>query len=758
MKLLRRPGLLICSGLLIAATLLAAPFASVPIGTHPTYVLALGIAFATTEALTAILLLWRAADTNDVPSGYLAGAYTVSTPIFVANLVLLVGGPAYAKYATAAPWLSLGWHVGWCAFASAFAFSSPRWARFVFGPAAAGFAAAIAYCAIVITTPLPLLIDHNVTTPIGYGALTLMLVCCLGTTIALFFRTDRALASWVAVAALALALHAALNIFAETRYSVGYYFARVLISINGMVVLVALVTALGGAVRRATVLADTERRLRMLLEGLPQLVWTARPDGSIDWCNSRWTEYTGRSAEALAADGGLAFYHPDDVAIVMQRLRRSLATGDPFEAEHRVRRADGMFEWFLARMTPERSDDGAIARWLGSLTNIDAQKREQHRSLRIARVMQQAFLPDVLPQVPGAILDALYEPAESEALIGGDWYDVVRLADDRLLITCGDVTGHGLEAAILAGRFRHTIAFVAIEDPDPARVLERVNRAAVTQWDAIATAVVAIVDLPAHTMRYAIAGHPPPLIVSRYADAFLPPGGLPLGTQPDGAYQTQSIALSDEALVVFYTDGLLEFDRDPLGALDSLRAASRESLEDSYRSSALAIKQHVLGDARPRDDIAILVLQTTAGEHRPPRSMQPLSKTWRFHSHDAASARDARRSVARFLEDHAGASESLSEAELIVGESLANTVQHAPGLVEVTVEWSGEHAKLIVCDSGPGLGHPIGNTLPDIMDENGRGLFIIAALAPDLHIRDIPGGGLELRCTLPVRRSELSAT
>ncbi len=88
-----------------------------------------------------------------------------------------------------------------------------------------------------------------------------------------------------------------------------------------------------------------------------------------------------------------------------------------------------------------------------------------------------------------------------------------------------------------------------------------------------------------------------------------------------------------------------------------------------------------------------------------------------------------------------------------MGELLANTVEHAPGLVEIEVVWQGEGAVMTVRDSGPGM-HRVRHDLPsDPLDENGRGLFLIKRLADQMHVKGSPGFGAEVRVTLPIRRT-----
>ncbi|WNG14718.1 PAS domain-containing protein [Cystobacter fuscus] len=121
---------------------------------------------------------------------------------------------------------------------------------------------------------------------------------------------------------------------------------------------------------------DTEReQFRLLAEALPQIVWTARADGVQDYLNRRWFQYTGMSAEESRGDAWMRAFHPDDLLEYEQRWRHSLTTGEPFEAESRCRRLDGVWRWFLARAIPVQDPQGRVIRWFGTCTDIDDQKR-----------------------------------------------------------------------------------------------------------------------------------------------------------------------------------------------------------------------------------------------------------------------------------------------------------------------------------------------------------------------------------------------
>ena len=124
---------------------------------------------------------------------------------------------------------------------------------------------------------------------------------------------------------------------------------------------------------------DAETDLRRAIDTIPQLVWSAFPDGSVEFCNRRWLEYTGLTAELAQGWGWSAAIHPEDLDELVATWRRVLAEGGPGEAEARMRRADGSFRWFLIRAKPLRDDQGQIVRWYGTNTDIDDRKRAEER-------------------------------------------------------------------------------------------------------------------------------------------------------------------------------------------------------------------------------------------------------------------------------------------------------------------------------------------------------------------------------------------
>jgi PAS domain S-box-containing protein len=120
-----------------------------------------------------------------------------------------------------------------------------------------------------------------------------------------------------------------------------------------------------------------ERRYRSLAEAIPHIIWTARPDGRVDYFNRRWLEYTGIPPEE-AAGSWLHALHAEDLPVCEDRWQEALRSGQMFQIECRLRKAsDGAFHWHLCRVVPERGGGGEIVSWVGTLTDIVDQKRAQ---------------------------------------------------------------------------------------------------------------------------------------------------------------------------------------------------------------------------------------------------------------------------------------------------------------------------------------------------------------------------------------------
>lgn len=124
---------------------------------------------------------------------------------------------------------------------------------------------------------------------------------------------------------------------------------------------------------------------RLLTEAIPQMVWTARPDGYLDYYNQRWFEYTGLSEEeSLTAQGWQMALHPDDVDKCVNSWDRAVRTGESHQVECRFKRADGVYRWHLGRALPMRDKDRRVVKWFGTCTDIDDRKRGEEAAQFLA--------------------------------------------------------------------------------------------------------------------------------------------------------------------------------------------------------------------------------------------------------------------------------------------------------------------------------------------------------------------------------------
>jgi PAS domain S-box-containing protein len=127
----------------------------------------------------------------------------------------------------------------------------------------------------------------------------------------------------------------------------------------------------------------SEEGLREVIETMPAMVWSALPDGSNSFVNRQWAEYTGLSAEQTPGSDWRSTVHPEDLSGSMEKWRHSLATGQPFEHELRLRRtADGQYRWFLFRSVPLREEHGEVLKWYGIATDIEDRKRAEEALLK----------------------------------------------------------------------------------------------------------------------------------------------------------------------------------------------------------------------------------------------------------------------------------------------------------------------------------------------------------------------------------------
>ena len=172
---------------------------------------------------------------------------------------------------------------------------------------------------------------------------------------------------------------------------------------------------------------------RILAEAIPQIVWTANPDGWLDYYNQRWFDYTGLTLEQTRGWGWEPVLHPDDLQNCVQRWTHACATGEPYETEYRFKRAaDGKYRWHLGRALPVRDADGAIVKWFGTCTDIHDQKE----AAEVLRGQRDALEKHLVTMCAWS----------NTVLHDGEWMTFARYLERRF----GVMTTHGISPKAMA--------------------------------------------------------------------------------------------------------------------------------------------------------------------------------------------------------------------------------------------------------------------------------------------------------------------
>ena len=130
--------------------------------------------------------------------------------------------------------------------------------------------------------------------------------------------------------------------------------------------------------------------IQLLVDSIPALIHTARPDGYLDYFNKPWLEYLGATLDEVAGWKWKVFVHPEDVEGILAKWRACLSTGEIFEYETRVRRANGEYRWMFHRKVPLRDANGNIVKWYGSSLDIDERKTAEEQLRRNAEELQKS--------------------------------------------------------------------------------------------------------------------------------------------------------------------------------------------------------------------------------------------------------------------------------------------------------------------------------------------------------------------------------
>ncbi|MFJ7299684.1 SpoIIE family protein phosphatase [Streptomyces sp. NPDC099088] len=261
---------------------------------------------------------------------------------------------------------------------------------------------------------------------------------------------------------------------------------------------------------------------------------------------------------------------------------------------------------------PFDDDDVVLATELASRAAVAIDNARWFQSVRNTAVtLQRSLLPEHPPNLNGLEVASRYQPAQATSEVGGDWYDVIPLSDDRTALVVGDVMGNGIDAAATMGRLRTATCAYADLDLDPGDVLQHLDKITCDLEHYIVTCLYAVYDPHSRQCRVANAGHMPPALARPGTAPVLldlPPGApLGVGGIP---FETTTVDLAADDVLVLYTDGLVETRVHPiddrLNVLLSFLDEPGRPLEE-----LCDLLLYGLRNSDDHDDVALLVARAT---------------------------------------------------------------------------------------------------------------------------------------------------
>jgi PAS domain S-box-containing protein len=217
-------------------------------------------------------------------------------------------------------------------------------------------------------------------------------------------------------------------------------------------------TEVGGQARAEAALRASEAKFSVLADAMPQMVWSTLPDGHHDYYNAQWYDFTGVPEGSTDGEGWAGMFHPDDQEQAWDRWRHSLATGEPYETEYRLRHRSGEYRWTLGRALPVRDEAGRILRWIGTCTDIDAARRTADENQVLSRELAHR-IKNIFAVISGLVrLSSRQQPAarafardlDGRIAALGRAHEFARPHSEESKPVVGDTTLHGLLADLFS--------------------------------------------------------------------------------------------------------------------------------------------------------------------------------------------------------------------------------------------------------------------------------------------------------------------
>ena len=455
------------------------------------------------------------------------------------------------------------------------------------------------------------------------------------------------------------------------------------------------------------------------------------PENRVSWSDEMYRIHGYRPQEfPVTFEKAIELVVDEDMARIRRNVEAAFDRGRDQDLpgnEYRIVLADGSERVLLGKARLQVGPGGKPLRMVGTVHDTTEEKQAE-REHRIAETLQRSLLPDRLPEIPGVALSARYVPATTDMEVGGDWYDVVQLPNGHVGLAIGDVAGHGLRAASTMGQLRMSLRAYALEEDSPAAVVRRVhglvNRLHLPE---IVTLVYVVFDPDSGAIRFANAGHPPPLLIApngeaRYLEDALAP---PVGAVIEEHYVDGTANLASGSTLVLFTDGLVE--RRGISIAEGLARLVDEAANGTNDLEAFCdrVLASLVGN-QVADDIALL-------------AVRPVPLTVALHLRVAAEPHvlaSLRRTIRRWLREMNVEPESANDTLIACGEALANVIQHAygagDGAIELDLTLADGSVDVTVRDHG--------RWRPPSGAEGGRGLDLARGLMDRVEVDPGPHG------------------
>jgi sigma-B regulation protein RsbU (phosphoserine phosphatase) len=382
-------------------------------------------------------------------------------------------------------------------------------------------------------------------------------------------------------------------------------------------------------------LALKDRALSVAAEGIT--IADARlPDRPLIYVNEGFERLTGYTAAEVLGKNCKFLQGRDSDQDTVGSIREALEKGIESTVEILNRRKDGTPFWNRLSITPVRADSGELTHFIGVQSDVTKRKKaeealrevnaQMRRDLEEAARIQQAWLPQSVPSVPGFSFAWKFRPCDE---LAGDGLNIIHLDEHLYGVHILDVSGHGVPAALLSVSLNRMLSpqpeqsclFVpapasptGFAPADPALVAATLNRqfAAGPATGRFFTIIYGILDIRNGAFRYVTAGHPPPLLINAEGAQVCPlASGVPIGALPGFQFKERTVHLAPGDRLLLYTDGASEaFDAEDeeMGEqrlLDALVELYSLPPEDSLAEMVRRIEDWCPG-GQPQDDVTLL--------------------------------------------------------------------------------------------------------------------------------------------------------